>query len=285
VRILFAPSAPRQLGTPPLVWTFAALCLATTVLHADDTSHLRPPAGASAEVAAEQAARRLQAAYPDHVSGQAEGLLIWRDGTRWPIDDRKGFKSFAEWLASPDLKDIFRFPYPAGLPVNLPAAGSDPGRARPAAFFNKMYGDCRRGEVARNLVDVAWMPSRSRQFVKATTINGVAQKLAAVSTELDALPAEFTKFLVPSAGTYACRSIAGTEQASAHGYGIAVDIAVKTAHYWRWSRPDAVGQYQWRNSVPVEIIRIFEKHGFIWGGRWHSFDTMHFEYRPELLIP
>ncbi|MDP3291618.1 MAG: M15 family metallopeptidase, partial [Sulfuricurvum sp.] len=24
-------------------------------------------------------------------------------------------------------------------------------------------------------------------------------------------------------------------------------------------------------------------HGFIWGGRWYHYDTMHFEYRPELL--
>ena len=28
-----------------------------------------------------------------------------------------------------------------------------------------------------------------------------------------------------------------------------------------------------------------EKHGFIWGGRWYHYDTMHFEYRPELLVP
>ena len=33
----------------------------------------------------------------------------------------------------------------------------------------------------------------------------------------------------------------------------------------------------------MEIVRIFEKHGFIWGGRWYHYDTMHFEYRPELL--
>nr|WP_297937988.1 M15 family metallopeptidase [uncultured Campylobacter sp.] len=33
--------------------------------------------------------------------------------------------------------------------------------------------------------------------------------------------------------------------------------------------------------MPEEIVRVFEKHGFIWGGRWVSFDTMHFEYRPE----
>ena len=37
------------------------------------------------------------------------------------------------------------------------------------------------------------------------------------------------------------------------------------------------------NQIPIQIVRIFEKHGFIWGGFWYHFDTMHFEYRPELL--
>ena len=30
-------------------------------------------------------------------------------------------------------------------------------------------------------------------------------------------------------------------------------------------------------------IRAFEAHGFVWGGKWLFFDTIHFEYRPELL--
>jgi hypothetical protein len=30
-------------------------------------------------------------------------------------------------------------------------------------------------------------------------------------------------------------------------------------------------------------VAVFERHGFIWGGRWAHYDTMHFEYRPELL--
>jgi hypothetical protein len=34
--------------------------------------------------------------------------------------------------------------------------------------------------------------------------------------------------------------------------------------------------------VPFEIVLIFERHGFIWGGKWYHYDTMHFEYRPEL---
>ena len=90
--------------------------------------------------------------------------------------------------------------------------------------------------------------------------------------------------LNPVAGTYACRVIAGTERRSTHGYGIAIDLALKHAHYWRWSKPDATGVYSWRNDIPEEIVRVFEKHGFIWGGRWYHYDTMHFEYRPELLV-
>jgi hypothetical protein len=30
-----------------------------------------------------------------------------------------------------------------------------------------------------------------------------------------------------------------------------------------------------------ERVEIFERHGFIWGGKWYHYDTMHFEYRPE----
>jgi hypothetical protein len=239
----------------------------------------------SQRLASAEAARRLKAAYPDHVAGVEGSELIWRDGTRLLIDDAKGARPAVDWTASPDLIDIFRYPYPAGAHAAQPAPNVDPGRARPAAFFNKIYGDCRKGEVTRHLVDVAWLPTHGRQSVKATTINGVARKLAAVSAELDALPAALAKFLVPAAGTYNCRTIAGTEQSSAHGYGIAIDIAVKHAHYWRWSKADAAGAPVWRNTIPAEIVRIFEKHGFIWGGRWSHFDTMHFEYRPELFVP
>ena len=37
------------------------------------------------------------------------------------------------------------------------------------------------------------------------------------------------------------------------------------------------------NRIPPDIVAAFERHGFIWGGRWMHFDTMHFEFRPELL--
>ena len=234
-------------------------------------------------VTPEEAGRRLQMAYPDQIVGVVDGQVLWRDGKRMTIDDGLGAKSFNALLSSPDLQDIFAIEYPNGDP-SPPPLDADPGRARPEAFFDTMYGNCRKGEVAENLVDVAWMPSRGKTTVKVTRINGVAAQLQAVSEKLDRLPRSFDAYLKPIAGTYACRVIAGTERLSTHGHGIAIDIALKHAHYWRWSKPDVAGRYRWKNEIPLEIVRIFEEHGFIWGGRWYHYDTMHFEYRPELLI-
>ncbi len=31
-------------------------------------------------------------------------------------------------------------------------------------------------------------------------------------------------------------------------------------------------------------VAAFEDNGFVWGGKWPFFDTMHFEYRPEVLL-
>jgi hypothetical protein len=65
-----------------------------------------------------------------------------------------------------------------------------------------------------------------------------------------------------------------------HAYGAAIDIATRHADYWRWSRGETP---RWRNRIPLAIVRIFEQHGFAWGGAWYHYDTMHFEYRPEVV--
>jgi hypothetical protein len=33
-----------------------------------------------------------------------------------------------------------------------------------------------------------------------------------------------------------------------------------------------------------QVMKAFEAYGFIWGGKWMFYDTMHFEYRPEILL-
>jgi D-alanyl-D-alanine carboxypeptidase len=224
---------------------------------------------------------RLVRAYPDWIAGADDRFLYLKNGGKFPISDGRTDKSFDELLEQTDIDDMFYVPYPAGTTPAAPAKNIDPGRVRFEPLFVAMYGDCHKKEVDPKLKAVDWLPQHKGGKVSITTVNGVAEALAEVSRALDQLPAEFVKFLIPNDGTYNCRDIAGTNMRSAHAYGAAIDINTKYTDYWRWSaNPQAP---IWKNRIPVEIVRLFEQHGFIWGGYWYHFDTMHFEYRPELL--
>jgi hypothetical protein len=226
----------------------------------------------------ESAGQKLVRAYPQFLSGYEGGDLIWHDGTWMKLSDGRKGKTPEQTMDSPDVDDMFAAPYPKGRLVAPPA--TDPGRVRYAPLFDKMYGDCTKGEVEKNLVTVPWLPDHGGGALRITRVNGVDKAVAAVSAELSRLPAETIKaFILPTAGTYSCRAVAGTDRRSAHGWGIAIDIATRSSDYWRWSPGGA-----YRNRIPNEVVEVFERHGFIWGGKWKAFDTMHFEYRPELLL-
>ncbi len=108
--------------------------------------------------------------------------------------------------------------------------------------------------------------------------------------------------------TFICRNIQGSQRLSNHSFGSAIDLYnphMKEPQYWLWEeaerrarkspqkqtsaeilktlkekgipdyRPEAMA------AIPQSLIDAFERHGFIWGGKWNHFDTMHFEYRPE----
>jgi hypothetical protein len=88
------------------------------------------------------------------------------------------------------------------------------------------------------------------------------------------------------------RNIADTQSRSFHSYGLAVDIIPKSfggkETYWLWAARNRQDwwniSYNNRYHPPEAVIKAFEKYGFVWGGKWLYFDTMHFEYRPEVLI-
>lgn len=224
---------------------------------------------------------RLVAAYPDALAGHDGKVLRWRDGTVMLVSDGTKDKTFAEMLRHASIADELRMPYQRGPLQKPPAVDADPGRFRNAAFFTKMYGDCKKGEVSPHLVSIAWLPKTWGKPIRVTSVNHADQQLRAVSAEIDALPRKIKRAAYPIAGTYNCRAVADTGQPSPHGYGIAIDLNTAVSDYWYWRRHD--GRIAYRNRMPAEIVAIFEKHGFIWGGKWYHFDTMHFEYRPELL--
>jgi hypothetical protein len=224
---------------------------------------------------------RLVGAYPQALTGHDGKMLRWRDGTAMPVSGSPEAKTFSEQLRHASIVDQLRIPYPRGPLATPPAVDADPGRLRNSAFFVKMYGDCRKREVTPRLVSLSWLPRTWGKSIQITSVNGVDQQLRAVSAEIDALPEKIKRAAYPTEGTYNCRAVADTGQPSAHGYGIAIDLNTAFSDYWYWGPHD--GSITYRNRMPQEIVAIFEKHGFIWGGKWYHFDTMHFEYRPELL--
>ena len=144
-----------------------------------------------------------------------------------------------------------------------------------------MYGDCKNGEVTARLADVVWLPKTWDKKIQITSVNGVNKHLSAVSAEIDARPDNIKHAAYPIAGTYNCRTVADTGEPSPHSYGIAIDLNLAFSDYWFWQ--PHTGKIAYQNRMPEEIVQIFENHGFIWGGKWYHYNTMHFEYRPELL--
>jgi D-alanyl-D-alanine carboxypeptidase len=217
---------------------------------------------------------RLVGAYNAMVVADGKDTVVV-NGKTMKVDQGKSPATFDERLDQADLVDQLSIPYPKGCPVKAPSTNEDPGRLRYEPFFTAMYGGTAKA-VSKNLTSVDWFG----QKVPVTTVNGVDKRLAAVAAELAKLP-ELKKFLTPSGGTYNFRVIAGTKRLSVHSFGAAIDINTKYSDYWRW---DGTGKPPvYRNRIPCEIAEVFEKHGFIWGAKWYHYDTMHFEYRPELI--
>ena len=110
----------------------------------------------------------LVRAYPDFLASHDGKVLIWKDGARMSVSDGRSDKSFEEKSAIRRSSISYRS-------LTQRSAGhttgpqDDPGRFRNIAFFDKMYGDCSKGEVQKKLTKVAWLSkrvavlSRSRQ--------------------------------------------------------------------------------------------------------------------------
>ena len=200
----------------------------------------------------------------------AEWFLETSTGAAIAYDDRRA-KSFDEQLASPDVEDAFRDRYRRGPLVPVTQKDFDPGRTRLAPVFAAAYG-ATAAEVEHALVRVRLVSGTVSVHTKA------ADALRRVAARLEKLVAEhpdWKPFFEPLGGGFNWRTVAGTELQSAHSFGVAVDLNPKLGAYWRW-------QKEWKNQVPDAIVDAFESEGFAWGGRWFHFDTMHFEYRPEL---
>lgn len=225
----------------------------------------------------------LVRAYPQELSNFDGENLYWHDGSTMAIIKNPSQSQSNANLEAPTLFEQCSSVYPLGNQYIFgQPQPNDPGRIRNMPFFRKMYGSSQE-EVERNLVEIRWMPKSRNRRIRVTRVNGVDKQLAKISKELDQLPRALRKFCTKLGGTYNWRNIAGTDQLSPHAFGIAIDIKVSTGDYWQWDLKNH-GEANFVNRIPREIVEIFERHGFIWGGKWKHYDSMHFEYRPELIM-
>jgi hypothetical protein len=118
-------------------------------------------------------------------------------------------------------------------------------------------------------------------------VQGEIRERARTDPEL----ARFIRSIRTVSGLY-WRKIARTKTLSFHSFGAAVDVVSanpkRKETYWLWAKARDKEWYtrplSVRHMPPASFVEVFEKYGFVWGGKWLFYDTLHFEYRPEILL-
>lgn len=221
--------------------------------------------------------------YPNLITSANEKEIVLKNGTHLPYRNDKPKTSWDEKIANSDLAIQLEQTYDAGGIETPPPYLQSPGRLRYQPFFQVLYGKDKK-EIEKNLVTIKWPTLKGTTKLQVNKIDGVDKKLYAIGQEIAKLPKK-DRIWAEGATTYCYRYIKDTDRLSMHSYGIAIDLAPNTTQYWKDEASPETARIGYKNTMPLSIVRIFEKHGFIWGGRWYHYDTMHFEYRPELLAP
>ncbi|HEX7673872.1 MAG TPA: M15 family metallopeptidase [Bdellovibrio sp.] len=221
----------------------------------------------------------LWSAYRNFKISADHQKIVFPSGKILPYSDGNTDISKIDPLNLTSIEQMFLIPYPVGKKYSIPRRQERLRSSRYGRFFKALYGSS-PASVEKDLVFVKWVDGSYVEFNKN---HGAAKALSLVVKDLVLLlkdHPEYRKYLKsPLGGTYNWRHISQEQNLSMHSFGIAIDINLNYADYWLWDG----GPGAYRNRIPLDIVTTFEKHGFVWGGKWYHFDTMHFEYRPELL--
>lgn len=271
-----------------IVVAFVILALLVSALYiAKDPSQgsafIMPTTESSYDVTMKRDILCLMLAYPDYIAyierQEEKVYIVLKSGLKLIYDDKKQ-KNIESKMANPDLQDMLEQPYPLATTGTLMEKDYDPGRVRVYGLLKEAYGSNQQ-QVENKLANIR-AGGRNFQF---NNYNGAGEALKSAMTELISLAQGNSKVAAaafPSSGTFNYRVISGTNRLSPHAFGIAIDLARDSRDYWKWATREQ-GQKR-LESYPKEIVEIFEKNNFVWGGKWGHFDILHFEYRPEIIM-
>jgi hypothetical protein len=221
----------------------------------------------------------------DNVWEKEAAELFWR---------RTVFPSQAVTAYNPS-----NFGSPNSGPSNSASSNSGPGSSNSGAvrsnFYEKLFQCETRAEAfARQKVITFLGKAVTVHERLAAPLSLVEQRISELEKTGGEIASEITawKKSLDTIGAWNWRNVAGSNRRSFHAYGVAIDLLMKPQRgketYWLWTREKGI---DWRTvpeedklNPPRSVIRVFEEEGFIWGGKWPWYDTMHFEYHPELIL-
>ncbi len=211
---------------------------------------------------------------------------------------------FYERIESMDVASLLMIPYVPGVgPLPERRRNHDPGRLHVDDLQASVFGGSRE-EVRANLVTVEFLGQKipfQKHLGAAAALERVGKQIMAAAATDPVL----AKFITPFTSkkidlrnyANAWRTVKGTTRLSSHSFATAIDLLTNVGPmYWLWdvTKSDPERAKQGENGfrdvhfvarakpiMPQKIVDAFEANGFIWGGKWNHYDTMHFEYRPE----
>ncbi|MDR2418233.1 MAG: M15 family metallopeptidase [Treponema sp.] len=271
----------------------------------------------SAGERAEAVMKAFAAAYPDRL-----GEAVLRDGD-WTVemDGERYYYAQGKLLSETEVKQAADFHsqsiYRYVTEFSDDAAENNTWKAAAMELFwrrniftdkaSRGYGRSNSGAVRSNFYEkLLQCETRAEAFAHQRTITffgsavtvheRIVAPLARVEQRINELEKEDGEITVwkkslDSIGAWNWRNVAGSSNRSFHSYGVAIDLLMKTQPgketYWLWTQQKGINfrtvTEENKQNPPRSVVRIFEDEGFIWGGKWAVYDTMHFEYHPELI--
>ena len=221
-------------------------------------------------------------------------VFYWADGRMLPKEEMKEKQIWWSLLYNYDKELRDPETYTEEEVAELRVYGTKESQMNtagsPMFFFDFLYDAYSQKTIERHIVKTTFLGKKTKVHERiAPHLKRVEERILAKKGNADVK--SFIDTLT-SADAYFWRQIANTTRKSFHSYGIAIDILPKRLYgkqtYWQWAK--AWYGDNWMKTplserwMPPKIVRdIFESEGFIWGGKWTVWDTMHFEYHPELI--